>query len=970
MTTTKKLMLGFGTLTMLLVVAVAAIYFRVQAIDYNVGRVSEFARPRSVVTQDLETNVAEFTLHVRTGMQLYESTTKQSAKTAIDEVDKNLADYERLAQSDQQREMAAQLQERWNDLQQIGRKLMVTDRGAIPPADSRMLADKWSALQKQIEAVQQDAGEKYDTRRLQVRSDIKAVVGFALFLLIAGVLVAVVTSIVVGAGILSSEKVIVDRERQFATLAESIPHLAWMAKSDGHIFWYNQRWYDYTGTTLAQMEGWGWQSVHDPNELPKVLERWQASIATGSPFDMVFPLKGGDGAFRTFLTRVVPVKDANGKVTRWFGTNTDISDAKRTADELHDARSRLESMLTIGEIGTWVYDLARNSIRADRNLARMFNVTTDASPDEFIAAIHPDDRVRVKEATSRAIETGVAYDVKYRIRATDGSTTVPWRWVVARGRLERDASGRAVGLPGVVIDITAQQLADERLAEQSRRFDLMLSSISDFAYTFDLEGRFTYMNKALLDLWGITQEQAVGKNFHDLKYPYDLAETLQRQIQDVVRTGTRVVDETPYTSPTGKAGVYQYIFSPVMDADGRVIAVAGFTRDMTAQKDIEQALRKSEEKLQDADRRKNEFLATLAHELRNPLAPIRNGIHILKSTRAEGATTPDILPMMERQLTHMVRLVDDLMDVSRITRGRLELRKKRIDFSAVVKTALETSRPLIDANRHMLNVNVPSEPIQLDADLTRLSQVFSNLLNNAAKYTPDGGHIEFTAKRRDGEVIVSVKDSGSGIPPAMLSKVFEMFTQVDRTLERAQGGMGIGLTLVKKLVELHGGTVEARSAGTGQGSEFIVRLPILESSAPLRTADASGLRRATAGLRILVVDDNNDAAETLSMMLTMMGHQVRVFHDGLAGVEAARESMPDVMLLDIGLPFVDGYEVCRRIRSLPGGDKPVIIACTGWGQDEDRRLSQEAGFTTHIVKPVDPVELEKFIARLPRPEPV
>jgi len=437
----------------------------------------------------------------------------------------------------------------------------------------------------------------------------------------------------------------------------------------------------------------------------------------------------------------------------------------------------------------------------------------------------------------------------------------------------------------------------------------------------------------------------------------------------VVRTGTRVVDETPYTSPTGKAGVYQYIFSPVMDADGRILAVAGSTRDVSAQKDIEQALRKSEEQLQDADRRKNEFLATLAHELRNPLAPIRNGIHILKSNNGSQTPTPEILPMMERQLTHMVRLVDDLMDVSRITRGRLELRKKRIEFSAVVKTALETSRPLIDASRHTLNVTIPAEPIVLDADLTRLSQVFSNLLNNAAKYTPDGGHIEFSAQRRGGEVLVSVKDSGTGIPPAMLSKVFEMFTQVDRTLERAQGGMGIGLSLVKRLVELHGGTVEARSAGTGQGSEFIVRLPVLESSTQVRVAGESGLQRAAAGRRILVVDDNQDAAETLSMMLSLMGNQVRVFHDGLAGVEAARESMPDVMLLDIGLPHVDGYEVCRRIRSLPGGEKPVIIACTGWGQDEDRRLSREAGFTTHIVKPVDPEALEKLIAELPREMP-
>ena len=367
--------------------------------------------------------------------------------------------------------------------------------------------------------------------------------------------------------------------------------------------------------------------------------------------------------------------------------------------------------------------------------------------------------------------------------------------------------------------------------------------------------------------------------------------------------------------------------------------------------------------LRDADRRKDEFLATLAHELRNPLAPIRNGLQVLRLSGTESEMVAEARSMMERQLSQMVRLVDDLLDVSRITRNKLDLRRQRVALAAVVHSAVETSRPLIEQARHTLSLTLPPGPVHIDADLVRLAQVFSNLLNNSAKYTEPGGRIWLTAEVSGHEVAVRVRDTGLGIPAEALPRIFEMFSQVDRNMEQAQGGLGIGLTLVRRLVEMHGGTVEARSEGPGKGSEFIVRLPLMKEGAVGRQAPTTGDGPATTSKRrILIVDDNHDSAMSLGMMLNLMGNDTRTAHDGLAAVEAAGEFRPDVILLDIGLPKLNGYEACRRIREQPWSKGMVIVALTGWGQDEDRRRSEEAGFNHHMVKPVEVDALEKVLA--------
>ncbi len=396
------------------------------------------------------------------------------------------------------------------------------------------------------------------------------------------------------------------------------------------------------------------------------------------------------------------------------------------------------------------------------------------------------------------------------------------------------------------------------------------------------------------------------------------------------------------------------------DATGQPTSMTGTITDVTDRKCAEEVLKH-------ADQRKDEFLATLAHELRNPLAPIRTGLHILNLSQ-DPAVADRTREMMERQLSHMVRLIDDLMDVSRITSGKVTLRKEQVLLRSVTETAVEASRPVIEAAGHALKLTLPEEPVWLAADPTRLAQVISNLLTNAAKYTPEGGCIELSAASEGGEVIVRVTDTGLGIPPGMLAEVFEMFTQVNRNLERSQGGLGIGLALVKRLFEIHGGTITAESPGLGQGSTFTVRLPRVDARAgPIEkppTAATGSVQLPLPGRRVLVVDDNKDVAESLANMLQIGGHEIQTAHSGPAALDAARPFKPDVVFLDIGLPGMSGYEVAKRLRKEASLSGAVLVALTGWGSDDVKRLSREAGFDFHLTKPVELTAIERILAQV------
>jgi CheY-like chemotaxis protein/nitrogen-specific signal transduction histidine kinase len=393
-------------------------------------------------------------------------------------------------------------------------------------------------------------------------------------------------------------------------------------------------------------------------------------------------------------------------------------------------------------------------------------------------------------------------------------------------------------------------------------------------------------------------------------------------------------------------------------------AIRGRDRQYHIRDQIE-SIRRAEEALQEASRRKDEFLATLAHELRNPLGPIRNSLHLLRLSDDLNPSLEPVREIMERQVNHMVRLIDDLLDVSRISRGKIELRKETVELATVIDTAVETARTAIDAAGHQLAISLPADPIMLDADPVRLAQIIGNLLNNAVKYTEPGGQIWLTARNQGDEAVISVRDTGVGIPADMLSRVFEMFSQVDHTLTRAQGGLGIGLTLTKSLVELHGGRIEAHSAGLGRGSEFIVSLPLMPHSrrrpvsSPTRSSQTSFPSR-----RILLVDDTPAATHVLGKLLEKMGQRVQTANDGLTALERVRREQPDLVISDIAMPDMDGYELARRLRQEPGLECLPLVALTGYGQDSDKQQAREAGFSHHLVKPVSLEALQYLLASL------
>ena len=376
----------------------------------------------------------------------------------------------------------------------------------------------------------------------------------------------------------------------------------------------------------------------------------------------------------------------------------------------------------------------------------------------------------------------------------------------------------------------------------------------------------------------------------------------------------------------------------------------------------ERALREEMERALDTDRRKTEFLAMLAHELRNPLAPIRNAVEILRRSGGDEQQRKPATEMIHRQVGQVVRLVDDLLDVSRISRGKIELRREPVELASIVQHAVEAARPLCTTMGHELTVTLPQEPVYLNADPARLSQVVGNLLNNACKFTGKGGRVRLTVEREGSQALLRVQDSGIGIAPEQRDRIFEMFAQVDASIERSRDGLGLGLALVRSLVELHEGTVEAYSAGVGQGSEFLVRLPILAGSPPPPSEPALSSPAPWKPRQILVVDDNHDSAESLAMLLKLSGHETFTAYDGVAAVEAAATLRPEVVLLDIGLPNLNGHDTARRIREQPWGKEMVLIALTGWGQEEDRQRSREAGFDGHMVKPVDPAALMRVLA--------
>ena len=574
--------------------------------------------------------------------------------------------------------------------------------------------------------------------------------------------------------------------------------------------------------------------------------------------------------------------------------------------------------------------------------------------DGVIRLLNEDSRQPVEIPTVQALNEGRTHKLADHslLVAKDGSE----HSISDSAALIRNDKGEVAGLVFVFRDITERRKTERSLAKSLSFADDIIETLREPFVVLDADLRVKTANRSFYESFHVSKEETENRLVYDLGNGQWDIPGLRKLLDEVLTRNKSVHDfEVEHSFPTlgRKTMLLNARPFPPDSKHPELILLA--VEDVSA-------LRERADELAEAHRHKDEFLATLAHELRNPLAPIRNAVQFLGM---EGLTPRDVKTgrdVISRQVTVMVRLIDDLLDMSRISRNKLDIRKERVELTALVESAVEGSRPLIQQSGHELTVSLPPQPIHLDADAVRLTQVFLNLLNNAAKYTKRGGHIWLTARREGSDAIVSVRDNGIGIPGDMLPRIFDMFTQVDRSLEQSQGGLGIGLTLVRRLVDLHDGTIEARSDGPDQGSEFVVRLPLIPP--PLEPPPASdGLRAAAlSGSRILVVDDNKDSADSLGMLLRLKVNEIRTAYDGMEALKVVETFRPDLVLLDIGLPKLNGYDVARRIRQQPWGRDVILVALTGWGQDEDRRRSQAAGFNFHIVKPVELSALESLLA--------
>jgi PAS domain S-box-containing protein len=567
-------------------------------------------------------------------------------------------------------------------------------------------------------------------------------------------------------------------------------------------------------------------------------------------------------------------------------------------------------------------------------------------PPEAIATGWPQHELKIAEQVGRFEDEG------WRIR-NDGARF--WTNVVITRLVGAD--GATTGFLQITRDLTERRNADETLRQSEQRFRLLVQGVKDYAiFMLDSGGHVMSWNAGAQHIKGYTSAEIVGQHF-SVFYPSEDVEAGKPDRELVIAREQGSVEDEGWRVKKDRSLFWaNVVITAIYDKDRQLIGYAKVTRDLTD--------KRKAAALEAADRQKNEFLAMLAHELRNPLAPISNGLQLLKLQDIDAGTVQQTTEMMERQIVHLVRLVDDLLDVSRVITGKLTFKPEPVEISAVVQRATEESRFTIDARGHELMLSLPARPIIVDADMHRLAQVITNLLENAAKYTETPSQIWLSVERQADDAVIRVRDAGIGISAKTLPNIFNLFVQADNSLERPKGGLGIGLNVVKRIVDLHGGSVEATSPGLGQGSEFTVRIPISKSSEPAAATktDFHPIRAQVTKRRILVVDDNVDAAVTITALLKAWGHEVQTAYNGPAALEKVGTFRPEIILLDIGLPGMSGYDVAKNLRAEPAAQGVIIAALTGYGQDSDRQRSWEAGFDYHLTKPPDPTILESLLA--------
>ncbi|MDD1648879.1 MAG: PAS domain-containing protein [Methylococcaceae bacterium] len=728
------------------------------------------------------------------------------------------------------------------------------------------------------------------------------------------------------------------------------------------------------------------ESVH-PDDLGAVLKEL-GKQTQGLPFDHEYRIVRPDGSIRWIWDRGYPVVESDGQINRFVGLAQDITERtlakleisrlneqlgerviqssrelEATADKLRLSEERLQFALEASNIGIWDWMIPTGDIYYTLPMGTSPKYVPIDPPQVAMSLwkelIHPDEREEILAASEHNLSKKDKYELEFRLRQPDGS----YRWVLARGKvMDRDSKGAAVRAIGTYTDIHDRK----EIELQNRKLAAIVEASSDMVTIYSPDLTLEYINEAFRNTLGFAAAEPL-ETIHILDYHPDCA--YQRFIEEGIPTAIaqgRWQGDNKFQARAGSLiQVSQLIVANKDQRTGKLEFLATICRDITERKQLEDDVRRHLLKLQESDRRKDEFLAILAHELRNPLAPLTIAGHMLKQDKLDEEQRGWCTDIIGRQLKHLTKLVDDLLDVSRISRGKITLNRQPLDVTSFVEQAVEISRPWIDAGQHELTLNLPSESLPVLGDPTRLAQVISNLLNNAAKFTAPGGHIALTVRHDGDQAFICVKDNGIGIKPDMLNHIFDLFVQAVQSPSKSSSGLGIGLSLAKQLIHLHGGSIEAYSEGKDKGSEFVVRLPLTHSSMEFESSRSQDPEAAPpARQRILVVDDNVDAASSLFLWLKSKGYDVRIAHAGLTGIELAEAFRPQLIILDIGMPGMDGYEVCRRLREQSWGRNQIIVAWSGWGQDVDKQKAIDAGFTQHLTKPVQPEELENLLGTL------
>lgn len=775
-------------------------------------------------------------------------------------------------------------------------------------------------------------------------------------------------------------------EQRFHALATNAPVAIFTKDREGRYTLANP----ITCATLGRSGSVEGLTDHEmlPKELADILREHDLQvIRDGTPVVWVERV-----ADREFLSSKFPLLDADNMPVGVCGVSVDITARAEAERLLRESEEKFRTLANHAPVGIFLSAPNGDALFVNRSWCGMAGIPArEALGTGWTKAIHPEDRERVLGGWDEAVKARSSSDSEFRFLKPDGSVT----WVQGSALRLLDSEGRPSGYIGSCVDITERKKAERQLERQAQRLrllweaagvilsaedpDAMLQRVFGKIRTLlEVDTFFNFMvNEAgdgleLRSCHGVPDGELPG--LARLEFGQAICGTVAARREPIIASCIHESD-LPMVQLVKGMGIRAYACNPLLAGNDLLgtLSFASRTRAAFEPEEIEFMETISHyvtvaylrwrlvEDLRAADRRKDEFLATLAHELRNPLAPIRTGLEVMRMAGDNPATIHRVRFTMERQVEQLVTLVNDLLDVSRITRGKLQLRKMRVELAEVVRSAMEASQPVILEGNHRLQLVMPGNPVFVEADPHRLAQVISNLLNNAAKYTEAPGEISLEVESVDSQVTVKVRDNGIGIPAGMLDRIFDMFTQIDSPGGGDYGGLGIGLTLVKSLVEMHGGTVQAESGGTRRGSTFSFRLPVLAGTSPEEPADPEIREGEPVRRRVLVVDDNEAAAETLAMVVELMGHEVKIGKNGMEGLELAEVFQPQVVFMDLGMPVMDGWESARRLRQEEWGRAMLVIALTGWGQEEDRRKTKEAGFDHHLVKPANPAAIRELL---------